>query len=149
MGVTVNDLLMAILLQALAPIVGDRPPGERRRELAVASIVNLRTTSDATMTTCCPELLPRRVRCPRGPATVARDVNAETYSSKARDVLQTLIAIGAIGAAPAQRQGLGEELSGVGAVTMINVDALWAKAGGTLPPPDTRARVSARRSSLR
>jgi hypothetical protein len=41
-GVTFNDLLMASVLQALAPLAPERAQQPRRRELAVASIVNIR-----------------------------------------------------------------------------------------------------------
>ena len=40
-GVTLNDLLLALLLQAMAPLAGERQHG-RRRAMAVASILNLR-----------------------------------------------------------------------------------------------------------
>ena len=153
-GITVNDLLMAILLQALEPIVGDRPPGERRRELAVASIVNLRHDFGCDATTTFGQFLSSfRVAHPLPPGIdlqrLARDVNAETARVKSeRLYLQTLIAIGAIGAvwrflSPAQRQGFyAKNYPAWGAVTMINVDALWAKAGGTLPPPEYLRAVS-------
>jgi hypothetical protein len=43
----------------------------------------------------------------------------------------------------AQRQGFyAKNYPAWGAVTMINVDALWAEAGGTLPPPEYLRAVS-------
>jgi len=41
-GVTLNDLLLASLLLALSPLAPERSRSQRRRELAVASIVNIR-----------------------------------------------------------------------------------------------------------
>ena len=153
-GVTVNDLLMAILLQALEPVVGERQATERRRELAVASIVNLRQNFGYDAVTTFGQFLSSfRVAHPLPPGIaleqLARDVHAETTRIKnERLYLQTLIAIGAIGAvwrflSPAQRQGFyAKNYPAWGAVTMINVDALWAEAGGNLPPPEYLRAVS-------
>jgi hypothetical protein len=153
-GVTVNDLLMALLLQALEPIVGERPGGERRRELAVASIVNLRHDFGYDATTTFGQFLSSfRVAHPLPPGIdlerLARDIHAETTRIKnERLYLLTLIAIGAIGAvwrflSLAQRQGFyAKNYPAWGAVTMINVDALWVEAGGTLPPPEYLRAVS-------
>jgi hypothetical protein len=153
-GVTVNDLLMAILLQALAPVVGERPPGERRREIGVASIVNLRRDFGYDATTTFGQFLSSfRVAHPLPPGIelrqLARDIHAETARIKSEKLyMQTLVAIGAIGAvwrflSPAQRQGFyAKHYPAWGAVTMINVDALWEEAGGALPPPEYLRAVS-------
>jgi hypothetical protein len=41
-GVTVNDVLLATVMQACAPLYGERSPRKRRHQLAAASIVNVR-----------------------------------------------------------------------------------------------------------
>ena len=41
-GVTVNDLLFAVVLKVVAPLWGGPRPGARRCEVAVASVVNVR-----------------------------------------------------------------------------------------------------------
>jgi len=41
-GVTVNDLLLAIVLKAVAPLWGGPREGARRRDVAVATVVNVR-----------------------------------------------------------------------------------------------------------
>ena len=41
-GLTRNDLLIALLLKALAPEVPDRLQAKRRREIAIASVINIR-----------------------------------------------------------------------------------------------------------
>ena len=41
-GVTRADLMIALLMQAIAPIAGDARHDERRREIGIASIVNIR-----------------------------------------------------------------------------------------------------------
>jgi hypothetical protein len=153
-GVTVNDLLMAILLQVLEPIAGDRPPGDRRRELAVASIVNLRQDFGYDPNTTFGQFLSSfRVAHPVPPGAplqqLARDVHAETTRIKREKLyLQSLIAIGAIGAVwrfltPGQRQRFyAKNYPAWGAITMINVDPLWAGAGGPVPTPEYLRAVS-------
>ena len=153
-GVTVNDLLLAILMQALDPVVGERPSDKRRHELAVASIVNIRHDFgyDA-MTTFGQFLSSFRVAHPLPPGTelrqLARDIHAETARIKSeRLYIQTLLAIAAIGPiwrvlSPAQRQRFHAKHYPVwGAISMMNVDAQWQEAGGALPPPEYLRAVS-------
>ena len=149
-GVTLNDLLMALLLQALDPLVGERPLSERRRELAIASIVNVRRDFGYDAATFGQFLSSFRIAHPLPPGIgleqLARDIHAETSRIKREKLyLQTLIAIGAIGAiwrflSPEQRQGFhAKHYPTWGAITMINVDPLWQRAGGTPPPEYVRA----------
>ena len=49
---TLNDLLLAMLLRALAAELPERATARRRRELAVASIVNLRDEFGFGTATC-------------------------------------------------------------------------------------------------
>jgi hypothetical protein len=153
-SVTVNDLLMAILLQAMEPVVGDRPTAERRRELAVASIVNLRRDFGYDATSTFGQFLSSfRVAHPLPPGIelqqLARDIHVETARIKTEKLyMQTLIAVGAIGAlwrflTARQRQGFhAKHYPAWGAVTMVNVDPLWKEAGATLPPPEYVRAVS-------
>jgi len=153
-GVTVNDLLMAILLQTLEPLAGERPATERRRELAVASIVNLRRDFGYAATTTFGQFLSSfRIAHSLPPGIdleqLARDIHTETARIKGEKLyMQTLIAIGAIGAvwrflSSAQRQAFhAKHYPTWGAVTMVNVDPLWEEAGGTLPPPEYLRAVS-------
>ncbi len=153
-GVTVNDLLMAILMQALEPIVGDRPTDKRRHQLAVASIVNVRRDFGYDATTTFGQFLSSfRVAHPLPPGTelrrLARDIHAETARIKDEKLyMQTLIAIAAIGAvwrflSPAQRLDFHAKHYPVwGAVSMVNVDPLWEQAGGAPPPPEYVRAVS-------
>ncbi|MEO8306333.1 MAG: hypothetical protein ABI724_19640 [Betaproteobacteria bacterium] len=153
-GVTVNDLLMAILLRVLEPHAGERPETERRRELAVASIVNLRRDFGYDANTTFGQFLSSfRVAHLLPPGMelrqLAQDVHAETERIK-RDklYLANLVAIGVIGAvwrflSPAQRQGFyAKNYAAWGAITMVNVDPLWSGAGGPLPPPEYLRAVS-------
>jgi hypothetical protein len=153
-GVTVNDMLIAILLQAVGAVVGERPTAERRREVAVASIVNLRRDFGYDATTTFGQFLssfriahplPRGIDLQR----LAGDIHIETSRVKSEKLyMQTLIAIGAIGIvwrflSPAQQQGFhAKHYPTWGAVTMVNVDPLWQEAGGALPPPEYVRAVS-------
>jgi hypothetical protein len=153
-GVTLNDLLIAILLRALEPFAGERPPGERRRELAVASIVNLRRDFGYDVNTTFGQFLSSfRVAhpLPRGMALrdLAGDIHAETAHVKAEKLyLQSLLASSGLGTfwrflTPAQRQGFyAKHYPAWGAVTPVDVDALWAGAGGAFPPPEYLRAVS-------
>jgi hypothetical protein len=140
-GVTVTDLFLAGLLQALSPFAADRHHGRRRRELAVASIVNAREDFGAE---------PRRVfgqflasfsvahPVPEGISLreLARDVHAWTARIK-RDklYLQTIMALGVSGLmwpflSGPRREGFYAKYHPVwGGVTPLNVDALWGKSG--------------------
>ena len=153
-SVTVNDMLMAILLQALDPVVGERPTAERRHELAVASIMNLRSDFGYDVARTFGQFLSSfLVAHPLPPGTklqpLARDIHAETSRIKReRLYMHALIAIGAIGAvwrllSPAQRQAFhAKHYPTWGAITMVNVDPLWKEAGGTRPPPEYVRAVS-------
>jgi hypothetical protein len=146
-GVTVNDLLLALLLKALEPVVGERPATERRHELAVASIVNLRRDFGYEVGTTFGQFLSSfRVSHPMRPGTalgdLARDIHAETQRVKAEKLyLQNLLAIGSMGLfwrflSVAQRKSFhAKNYPAWGAITMVNVDPLWAEAGARPPPP--------------
>ena len=102
-GVSVNDLLLAALLLALAPVTEGRKTARRRQELAVASIVNLRAELEAGAEDTFGQFLASfRVSHPVPPGIrleeLARQVHAETKLIRQRKVyLQTLLALGAVG----------------------------------------------------
>ncbi len=125
-GVTRNDLLIAILLAALSPFVGEARRGQRRHEIAVASIVNVRKdllpNNDATFGQFLSSFRfshPVPVGIPL--RQLAQDIHAETERIKRGKLyLQTLlvIAIGgvlvAVPVAGTPRRLPCEKLSGVG-----------------------------------
>jgi hypothetical protein len=153
-GVTLNDLLMAILLHVLEPLAGVRAPTERRRELAVGSVVNLRRDFGSDPTTTFGQFLSSlRVSHPMPPGIslqrLACDIHAETAGIKREKLyLQSLMAIGTSGLvwrflSREQREGFyTKNYPAWGAITMVNVDALWAHAGGRMPPPEYLRAVS-------
>jgi hypothetical protein len=152
--VTVNDLLLALLLKALEPVVGERPLGQRRRELAVASIVNLRRDFGYDVNTTFGQFLSSfRVSHPMPPGMavgeLARDIHAETQRVKGEKLyLQNLLAIGTMGLfwrflSVAQRASFhAKNYPAWGAITMVNVDPLWTEAGARPPPPTYLRAVS-------
>ncbi len=140
-GVTRNDLLLAVLMLALAPRAQKRWQARRRRELAVASIVNLRRDFAAADAAAFGQFLSSfRVSHAVPPdidvQTLARAVHAQTAAIKrARLHLRTILALGLAGAMwpflePADRHRLFTKHHPVwGAITMLDVNALWPREG--------------------
>ncbi|MBK6336168.1 MAG: hypothetical protein IPN24_19880 [Betaproteobacteria bacterium] len=143
-GVTLNDLLLALLLQAMAPLAGERRGG-RRRMMAAASIVNIRGDFQPPASSVFGQFLSSfRVTHPM-PAgqelpALARDLQVQTRRTKQRKYyLQTLTGIAASGLAwrfmaPEVRAVFHAKNYPVwGGVTLLNVEALWREAGGQAP----------------
>jgi NRPS condensation-like uncharacterized protein len=149
-GVTVNDLLLAMLLRALAPVVTSR--SRKRPDLGVASIVNLRNEfeSDAHDTF---GLFLASLRIahpvPEGMELrrLATDVHAETDRIKREKLyLQTLVALGWTALAwrfldPVRRRRyLAKHYPIWAGMTSLNIDALWGERTASIAPTDyTRA----------
>ena len=146
-GVTLNDLMLASLLTALGPEVGARNPRERRHEIAIASVINLRR-----------ELVPDRApvfgqflssflvshSLPPGIKleTLAQDIHRQTRRLKRRKLyLQTLclIALGGVTwryMTAEQRKHVHAKNYPVWAgMTMLNINAIWREAPGDAPVP--------------
>jgi hypothetical protein len=146
-GVTRNDLLLAALMLAVAPLAQKRWQARRRRELAVASIVNLRREFGAAGAAFGQFLSSFRVSHAVAPdidlETLARAVHAQTAAIKRRRLhLRTILALGLAGAAwpflePVTRHRFFTKHHPVwGAITMLDVNALWP--GGSAPPDYVR-----------
>ena len=147
-SVTVNDVLMALLLLAVDPLVPGRHGAARRRvQLAVASIMNLRAQYGAQDRPTFGQFLGSlRVAHPvPGDATLqalARDVNAETQLVKRDKVfLQTLLAMGYVKRVwpmldERQRASFYAKTYPINAgISALNVDALWPRANDGAPTP--------------
>jgi hypothetical protein len=139
-GVTVNDVFLASLLQALAPEVAMRSGSGRRTELSVASIVNIRRDFQNNAHSMFGQFLASfRVSHPV-PAGITlrelvRDVHAETTRIKAGKLyVQTIFALALCGMvwpflSPGQRHRFyGKHHPVWGGVTMLNVNGLWRQA---------------------
>lgn len=145
-GVTQNDLLIAMVLQALSPVAAERRDAKRRNELAVASIVNVRRDFQPGATATFGQFLSSfRVSHPVPPGIalrqLAHDVHAETARSRREKLyLQTLLAMSLVGLtcrwlAPERRgRFLAKSYPVWAGVTPLDVDALWKEAGGAAPP---------------
>jgi hypothetical protein len=145
-GVTFNDVLLALLLLAQADRSPERLQEARRRELAVASIVNLRDAHGSAARDAFGQFLSSlRVSHPVPPGTMleplAKNVHAETARIKReRLYLATLLAMRVdrvIGLfqTPRQRAGIYAKSYPVGAGTStLNVDALWRPVAGDPVP---------------
>jgi len=147
-GVTVNDVLLAMMLEALAPYAGERDAAQPRHELAVASILNLRRDLGVDPNATFGQFLSSfRVSHPMPPGIpleqLARDIRTATATIKREKLyLQSLIAIAASGAlwpllTPERRRRFHAKNYPVwGAISLLDVNALWASAGGPLPAPE-------------
>jgi hypothetical protein len=98
-GVTVNDVLLAVVLHACAPLFGERSQARRRHQLAAASIVNVRGDYQPPATAVFGQFLSSfRIVHAVPPAIalrdLARDVAAQTGTAKRRKLyLVTLVAM--------------------------------------------------------
>jgi hypothetical protein len=146
-GVTLNDLLLASLLLALAPLAPGHAGARRRREVAVASIVNIRRDLPAGAADAFGPFLASFDVSHAVPAGIdlrqlAQDVHAETARiRRQRLYLQTLAGLGVSGLmwpflSPAQRERFFPKYHPVwGGVSMLNVNAIWEQAGSLQATP--------------
>jgi hypothetical protein len=141
-GVTLNDLLLAMLLTALAPEVPERLHARRRNEIAVASVINIRHELAPGPEAAFGQFLSSFLvshPVPEGITleALARDIHAQTQRVKRRKLfLMTLYMIAAGGIVwpymtPAQRTQMHAKNYPVWAgMTMLNVEAIWGDAPG-------------------
>jgi hypothetical protein len=153
-GATPNDLLLALLLDALSPLAAGRRGETRRTQLAVASILNLRRDFQPPATATFGQFLSsfrvsHAVPEGIGLGALARDVHDETERVKRKRLyLQTLtgIALGSVSWAlqsPAQRSRVHAKNYPLwGGVTLLDADALWREAGEAAPAPPYLRGVS-------
>ncbi len=151
-GVTLNDLLMALLLRCVEPYAAGRLGEPRRREICIGSIVNIRAEFPPSAANAFGQFLAAlRVTHPVPPGatleSLARDVRAATADIKENRWYLRSIVVLALGAmcwpflSPARRQRFyGKHHPAWGAVTSLNVDAHWG--GGGVPPRDYLRGVS-------
>jgi hypothetical protein len=146
-GVTLNDLLLAALLSALAPEVGERNPAERRHEIAIASVINLRHKFVPDTARAFGQFLSSFLVSHRLPPgirleTLAQDIHRQTRRLKQRKLyLQTLYLLALGGVAwrymtAEQRKHMHAKNYPVWAgMTMLNINAIWRNTPGTTPVP--------------
>ena len=152
--VTVNDLLLAVLLVALAPVTASRETAAHRRELGVASIVNLRSELESDARATFGQFL-SSLRfshpAPRGASLreLAAGVHAESRRVLSRKLyLQSLLALGISGLmwpllSPAQRRCfLAKHYPIWAGLTALRVDPLWQGASAGTQLGEYRRAVS-------
>jgi hypothetical protein len=144
-GLTRNDLLIAMLLTALAPEVPEREHARRRREIAIASVINIRHEIAPGPEAAFGQFLSSFLvshPVPPGIAVdaLARDIHAQTRRVKRRKLyLQTLYLIACGGLAwrfmtPDQRKHMYAKNYPVWAgVSMLSVESIWRDAPGSAP----------------
>ncbi|MCC7326232.1 MAG: hypothetical protein IT521_05450 [Burkholderiales bacterium] len=142
-SVTRNDLLLAMLLDALAPEVPERLHARRRREIAIASVINIRQefvtgTEQAFGQFLSSFLISHPVPAGVTLEALARDIHAQTQRVKRRKLyLQTLYLIACGGLVwshmtPGQRKQMYAKNYPVWAgMSMLNVEAIWNESPGT------------------
>ena len=147
-GVTVNDLFLAALLLALAPLAAKRSAAHHRKELAVASIVNLRREFEASAGETFGQFLTSlRVSHAVPPgislSQLTREMHGQTALIKQHKLyLQTLLALGWVAAAwrflgPDRRQCfLAKHYPIWAGISTLNVDSLWSAPRAGAPPPE-------------
>ena len=145
-GVTFNDIVTAAMLIALAQRAPDRASKRRRREIGIASIVNLRGECGLDTSAAFGQFLASmRVAHPVPPeidlAALARDVHRATQQIKdSRQYLQTLLAVRANDIlwrfldVPRRQRFYAKAFPVLGGLTTLNVDALWKTIADR--PPD-------------
>ena len=141
-GVTLNDLLLAALLLLLAPQAAARLRHPRRRELAVASIINMRRDLGppaATWPAPCLAALRVQHAVPEGIGLqqLARQLHAQTATMKRRHLyLQSLVGLSVSALAwrwlpPAKRQGwFAKHYPLWAGVTTLNLNPVWSGRDG-------------------
>lgn len=140
-GVTLNDLLLAALLQALSPLAEARRREARRRQIAVASIMNInRDVSPGAEAVLSPCLAALRIAHEVPPGLelrlLAQQVHTASSALKARHrYLSSLFGLGLSALIwpfldTAQRQGLYAKHYPLWAgVTTLNLNPIWSSTG--------------------
>jgi len=146
-GVTQNDLFMTILLKVLSPLAAERRQHATRRELAVASIVNIRRDfGSEAQAAFVPLLASFRVSHPAPDEMSVKDLAQSVHqeSNRIRQgklYLQTLLASGLAAfewrfLSDRRRQGFFAKHYPVWAgTTPLNVGPLWSQAGDVKSEP--------------
>lgn len=141
-GVTLNDLLLAALLLLLAPHAAARLRHARRRDLAAASIINIRRDLGppaATWPAPCLAALRVQHAVPDGIGLqqLARELHAQTAAMKRRHLyLQSLVGLSISALAwrwlpPVHRQHwFGKHYPLWAGVTTLNLNPIWAARDG-------------------
>ena len=150
-GVTVNDIFLALLLRALAPIASGRSAASRRRNLAVASIINIRKDLQWDARGTFGQFLGSFFISHAVPSEISlrqltEDVHRETSRIKTQKLyLQALVGMSVLNLlwpllSEERRSRFYQKHYPLwGGVTTFNVNTLWEEGGHALPADYLRA----------
>jgi len=153
-GVTRGDLMLALLMQAIGPIAGDARHRQRRREIGIASIVNIRRDFGTPVNDTFGQFLSSYRYSHPVPAGItlrelACDIHRETSRVRRRKLyLQTLLALAGVvllwpRLSPSQRANIdAKNYPSWAGLTPLDVDALWPEVGEGAPPQEYLRAVS-------
>lgn len=153
-GVTRADLMIALLMRAIAPLAGTERLDRRRREIGIASIINIRRDCAAPVREWFGQCLSsyRYAHLVPAEATleeVARDIHRATSRVRRRKLyLQTLFALAGVNAlwpwlTSSQRGNVdAKNYPAWAGLTPLDVDPLWRDSGAGGPPSDYVRAVS-------
>lgn len=147
-GVTVNDIFLAILLLALSPISSGRLDAPRRRNLAIASIINIRKDVERNAANTFGQFLGSFSVSHPVPSGISLQqmvmaVHLQTSKIKRqRRYLQTIMALGLSNLlwrfiSVERRYDLYQKNYPLwGGITTLNVNTLWGQSGRETTPSD-------------
>lgn len=153
-GVTRADLMIALLMKAIAPLIGAARHSERRREIGIAWIVNIRREFGTTVRESFGQFLSSfRLAHPVPDGItlreLAQDVHRETATVRRRKLyLITLLPLAVLGflwprLSPRQKGSVdAKNYPAWAGLTPLDVDAVWREACGAEPPREYLRAVS-------
>jgi hypothetical protein len=145
-GVTRGDLMLALLMRAVASVAASGREGQRRHQIGVAVIVNLRRDCGTTVHESFGQFLSSfRYAHPVPPGialeTLARELHVQTARVRAGKLyLVTLLALAGVRAvwprmSTEQRaKAFAKHYAAWAGLTPLDVDAIWREAGAPGPP---------------
>lgn len=144
-GIKFNDLLLAMLFKALSPEVPERLHERRRREIAIASVINIRHELAPGPDAAFGQFLSSQLVSHPVPAdmtleALAREIHAQTQRVKRRKLyLQTLYMLSWGGlvwpfmTVEQRKQMYAKNYPVWAGMSTLNVDAIWRESAGTAP----------------
>jgi hypothetical protein len=153
-GVTRGDLMLALLMRAVAHVAASGREGRRRHQIGVAVIVNLRRDCGTTVRASFGQFLSSfRYAHPMPPGialeTLARELHAQTARVRTGKLyLVTLLALAGASAvwprlsAEQRATAYAKHYAAWAGLTPLDVDAIWRDAGAAEPPHSYLRAVS-------
>lgn len=144
-GVTVNDLLLALLMKSLSPLARGRMKERTRRNISIGCIVNLRRDLEVNSPTTFGLFLgsftvTHQVPADISPGDLARAIGQQTLATKQRKLyLGTSLELGfarfmfRFFAPEARRKFYPKNYPLWGGITNMNLNSLWGRPGEEMP----------------